>query len=286
MNGILLVDKPVDWTSFDVVNYVRRMVRDITRKKHEQRGFCTEMQHGGSASNGASRTNGTVKRVAQATDAVMRSEPIGADSSAVRQDWRCKCRVKVGHTGTLDPAATGLLVLCVGKYTKKVPELIKMDKTYEVELTLGKTSSTGDREGELTEVSGSSPSLDEVNDVIGKFVGEIEQIPPVFSAIKINGKRAYELARAGKPVVMALRKVTIYSIENVNYSYPKVTFTARVGSGTYIRSLAEDIGRELGVGAYMSDLRRTSVGDASITQAYSVSDITTEVLQKTLAATE
>lgn len=230
MNGILLVDKPVDWTSFDVVNYVRRMVATIEGKKPKH--------------------------------------------------------VKVGHTGTLDPAATGLLVLCVGKYTKKVPELIKMDKTYEVELTLGKTSTTGDREGDLTEVSGIVPVQEEVKDAISKFIGEIEQIPPAFSAIKINGQRAYELARAGKVVVMAPRKVIIYAIENIKYSYPKVTFTARVGSGTYIRSLAEDIGQELGVGAYMSDLRRTSVGDATIEQAYSVSDITTEVLQKTLAATE
>lgn len=230
MNGILLVDKPVNWTSFDVVNYVRRMVAGIEGKKPKH--------------------------------------------------------VKVGHTGTLDPAATGLLVLCVGKYTKKVPELIKMDKTYDVELTLGKTSTTGDREGELTEVSSSMPSLEEVRDAICKFIGEIEQTPPAFSAIKINGKRAYELARAGKPAVMAPRKVTIYSIENINYSYPNVTFTARVGSGTYIRSLAEDIGRGLGVGAYMSNLRRTSIGDVGLEQAYSVSDITQEILQKTLAATE
>lgn len=230
MNGILLVDKPVDWTSFDVVNYVRRMIASIEGKKPKH--------------------------------------------------------VKVGHTGTLDPAATGLLVLCVGKYTKKVPELIKMDKTYEVELTLGKTSTTGDREGDLTEISINVPGIEQINQAVEKFIGEIEQIPPAYSAIKINGRRAYELARAGEKVVMAPRKVTIYSIKNIDYSYPKVTFTSRVGSGTYIRSLAEDIGRELGVGAYMSDLRRTSIGDATISQAYSVSDINEEVLQKTLAATE
>jgi tRNA pseudouridine55 synthase len=230
MNGILLVDKPVDWTSFDVVNYVRRMVAQIEGKKPRN--------------------------------------------------------VKVGHTGTLDPAATGLLVLCVGKYTKRVPELIKQDKTYEVELVLGKTSTTGDREGEISEVSSDVPDSTQIDLALPKFVGDIEQTPPIYSAIKINGKRAYELARAGQEVVMQPRKVTIYSIENIEYNYPKVRFTAKVGSGTYIRSLAEDIGRELGVGAYMSNLRRTSVGDANLSQAYSVSDITDELLQKILAATE
>ena len=230
MNGFLLIDKPVNWTSFDVVNYVRRMVAQIEGKKPRN--------------------------------------------------------VKVGHTGTLDPAATGLLVLCVGKYTKRVPELIKQDKTYEVELELGKTSTTGDREGEISEISSDIPSLQQVIGAAEKFVGDIEQTPPIYSAIKINGKRAYELARAGKEVVMQPRKVTIYSIEGVEYDYPKVRFTAKVGSGTYIRSLAEDIGRELGVGAYMSDLQRTSIGDATLTQAYSVSDITDELLQKILAATE
>ena len=235
MEGILLVDKPVDWTSFDVVNYVRRMVADIEGKKPRN--------------------------------------------------------VKVGHTGTLDPAATGLLVLCVGKYTKKVPQLIKQDKTYEVELTLGKTSTTGDKKGVITDWGLETedriiPETQEVQEAIRSFVGEIEQTPPIYSAIKINGKRAYELARAGKPVVMQPRKVTIYSIENTEYDYPKIKFEAKVGSGTYIRSLAEDIGRELGVGAYMSDLRRTSVGDATLAQAYSVSDITKELLQKILATTE
>jgi tRNA pseudouridine55 synthase len=282
MDGIVLVDKPEDWTSFDVVAKVRGMVRDMTRKNHESRGFCTEMQGSGSASNRASRTSGTVERVAQATDASMRSEPISADSSAVRQDWRCKCRVKVGHTGTLDPAATGLLVLCVGRFTKKVPELIKQDKTYEVELTLGKSSTTGDREGEITAISNKIPEMSEVSGVLQEFVGETEQTPPIFSAIKVNGKRAYDLARSGKEVVLQPRKINIHKIEDVSYAYPKVTFTCRVGSGTYIRSLAVDVGSKLGTGAYMSNLRRTSIGDADIAEAYLVTEITPELLQKIL----
>jgi tRNA pseudouridine55 synthase len=283
MEGIFLVDKPEGWTSFDVVAKVRGMVRDITRKSHEARGFCIETQGSGSASNGASRTYGTVERVAQATDASVRSKPISADSSAVRQDWRCKCRVKVGHTGTLDPAATGLLMICVGKATKKVPELIKQDKTYEVELNLGKSSDTGDKEGEIVEVSAEIPDSESVTKAINSFVGEIEQVPPVYSAIKIDGKRAYDLARAGKEVVMAPRKVTIYSIDNIIYEYPKVKFLCRVGSGTYIRSLASDIGEKLGVGAYMSDLRRTSIGEHSIDKSYGISDITPDLLVKLLA---
>lgn len=285
MEGVLYVDKPAGWTSFDVVNYIRRMVRDITRANHESRGFCIEMQGSGSASNGASRTSGTVKRVAQATDASMRSKPISADSSAVRQDWRCKCRVKVGHTGTLDPAATGLLVICVGKkYTSKVPSLIKQDKTYEVEMILGKVSTTADVEGEITDISDRKPTTQEVLEAINSFVGEIEQIPPAYSAVKIGGKRAYDLARAGKIFEIKPRKVKIYSIHKIQYNYPKISFETRVGSGTYIRSLSVDIGEKLGTGAYMSALKRTSIGEVSITQAVGPKTLTPENLQKNLAS--
>ena len=230
MEGIILVDKPEGWTSFDVCNYVRRMVATIEGKKPRN--------------------------------------------------------VKVGHTGTLDPAATGLLMLCVGKATKQVPDLIKQDKSYEVELTLGKTSTTGDREGLIEDwglkIGDKEPNLDNVVSCLDSFVGEIEQVPPIYSAIKINGKRAYDLARSGQEVVMKPRKVTIYSIDSVVYDYPKVKFTSRVGSGTYIRSLAVDVGAKLDTGAYMSNLRRTSIGDYSIEQAYAISDINSELLQKIL----
>lgn len=193
--------------------------------------------------------------------------------------------VKVGHTGTLDPAATGLLLLCVGKnYTKKVPELIKQDKTYEVELTLGKTSTTGDKEGEIVRTSSNKPTENEINTVVSSFVGEINQTPPIFSAIKIDGKRAYDLARAGKDVEMKARRVVIHSINDVDYNYPIVSFKTRVGSGTYIRSLASDIGEKLATGAYMSNLRRTSIGDVNIGQAYKIKEITAEVLEKMLAS--
>lgn len=176
-------------------------------------------------------------------------------------------RVKVGHTGTLDPMATGLLVILVGSYTKRATELTKLDKTYEVTMKLGEVSTTGDQEGEKTVVSDSQPSKEQIDTALQKFTGQLMQTPPVFSAMKIDGKRAYELARAGKEVKLEARPVTIYTSELTDYQYPYVRFTSHVGSGTYIRSLVEDLGRELATGAYMSDLRRTTVGPFSLADA-------------------
>lgn len=222
MDGILLIDKPSGWTSFDVVAKVRGIIRKETGQK----------------------------------------------------------KPKVGHTGTLDPLATGLLVLVVGKYTKKVPELSKADKVYEVTMRLGQTSTTGDEEGEKTAVSESQPSKAEVLAALNSFLGDIEQIPPAHSAIKINGQRAYKLARAGKEVKIEPRPVTIYEINPDHkldkksargrtlskewYGYPEVRFTVKVSSGTYIRTLVEDVGTKSGTGAYMSGLRRVSVGKFSL----------------------
>jgi tRNA pseudouridine55 synthase len=185
-------------------------------------------------------------------------------------------KIKIGHTGTLDPTATGLLVLVLGKYTKRAGEFSKLDKTYEAELTLGQTSTTGDREGELTQKSTRRPNLEEVQKVLNKFVGEISQIPPQYSAIKIGGQRAYKAARAGKTVEIEPRKVKIYEIRGVKYAYPKINFTVKVSSGTYIRSLAEDIGQKLGTGAYLSALRRTGVGKFSIAGANQIDEFKTD----------
>ena len=176
-------------------------------------------------------------------------------------------KVKVGHTGTLDPMATGLLVLVVGSATKRAQQFSKLDKTYEAGLTLGATSDTGDSEGEKHKVSSKKPSPNEVTAVLNKFKGKTSQTPPVYSAVKVGGQRAYKLARAGKKVEISPRDVNIYEIQNTKYKSPKLHFTARVSSGTYIRSLAADIGRQLGTGAYLSSLRRTSVGEFSIDQA-------------------
>ena len=229
MNGILLVDKPKDWTSFDVVG----KVRSIITKSPE--------------------LNATGKK-----------------------------RFPVGHTGTLDPQATGLLVLLLGNYTKKAPQLTKLDKTYEVTMKLGEISTTGDEEGEKTKTSDKQPTKEEIEEALQKFTGEIMQTPPAYSAIKVNGQRAYKLARAGKTVEIEPRKVTIYKSELQSYDYPFVKFTAEVSSGTYIRSLVEDLGKTLGTGAYMSDLNRTKIGHFDIADALCVNDLCEARLKQTL----
>jgi len=176
-------------------------------------------------------------------------------------------KVKVGHTGTLDPFATGLLILLAGKATKKAPELTKLDKVYEATIRLGATSSTGDPEGEIT-IKDKKPEIsrEKIIETLAQFVGEIEQTPPAFSAIKINGQRAYKLARAGKAVEIPKRKVTIYELELLDYASPFLKIRTHVSSGTYIRTLAEDIGEALGCGAYTTELRRTKIADYDIAE--------------------
>jgi len=139
-------------------------------------------------------------------------------------------------------------------------------------MKLGETSTTGDEEGEKTAVSDTVPTREAVLEALDAFQGQIMQIPPAFSAMKINGQRAYKLAREGKAVELEARPVQIYKNELTSYEYPLVKFTSEVGSGTYIRSLVEDLGKTLGTGAYMSDLRRTKVGQFDITGAHQVND--------------
>jgi tRNA pseudouridine55 synthase len=182
-------------------------------------------------------------------------------------------RVKIGHTGTLDPMATGLLVLVVGSYTKRAGEFSKLDKVYQAEITLGATSTTGDKEGEITKVSDKQPEKAALEAVLAQFKGEILQKPHKYSAVKIDGQRAYKAARAGKTVEIEPRKVTIYELTDVTYDYPIVKLTAKVSSGTYIRSLAEDIGEALGTGAYLSALRRTQVGEHKVQNARVLQDL-------------
>lgn len=181
-------------------------------------------------------------------------------------------KVKVGHTGTLDPFATGLLILCIGKETKNAMSYTKLDKVYEATVRLGQTSTTGDPEGEVTDVSDRQPMQEEISIVLGKFTGEITQRPPIFSAIKIGGRRAYDLARQGKEVEIPERKVMIYSLELVDYAYPEIKIRTHVSSGTYIRSLAQDIGDMLGTGAYCTQLRRTKVADWDVQDAQTLTD--------------
>lgn len=181
-------------------------------------------------------------------------------------------KVKVGHTGTLDPFATGLMIIVTGKKCREAETFTKLDKWYEAEIILGKNSSTGDPEGEITDVSDHEPSLEEVHKVISQFVGKIEQTPPIFSAIKINGERAYKLAREGKQVEIPKRVIEIYSLELLAYEYPKLKIRTHVSSGTYIRTLAVDIGEKLGTGAYCESLRRTKIANYSIDQAKTLAD--------------
>lgn len=174
-------------------------------------------------------------------------------------------KVKVGHTGTLDPFATGLLILMAGKATKKAMEFTKLDKVYEATIRLGATSSTSDPEGEIVVKNTTVEySRAEIETVLRRFIGEIQQTPPAFSAIKVNGQRAYKLARAGKEVEMPSRIVEVYSIDIVDYSAPYLKIRAHVSSGTYIRTLAEDIGKALGCGAYCTELRRTKIANYDI----------------------
>lgn len=220
MDGILLIDKPSTWSSFDVVAKVRGILKRETGKK-----------------------------------------------------------IKVGHTGTLDPLATGLMIIVVGSYCKRAQEFSKLDKTYEVTMKLGETSVTGDEEGEKTYVSDMQPREDQIKEALKEFVGDTMQVPPIFSAIKVDGKRAYKSAREGKAVTIEPRPIHISDITLTNYEYPYVKFTANVGSGTYIRSLVQDIGEKLGTGAYMPDLRRTVVGKFLIKDAISLEDINVERIE-------
>ena len=182
-----------------------------------------------------------------------------------------KKKVKVGHTGTLDPFATGLLILMVGKGTKRCQEFLRHDKEYIANVRLGKTSTTGDPEGEIIEKEGYNvPSEAEISNVVKSFIGEIEQRVPAYSAVKINGQRAYNLARKGKEVEMPVKRVHIYNIEILSYEWPNLQIRCEVSAGTYIRQLGMDIGDKLGTGAYLTELRRMKIDKYSVEKAYKI----------------
>ena len=182
-------------------------------------------------------------------------------------------KIKVGHTGTLDPFATGLLILLSGKATKLSNQFLKLDKWYEATLCLGKISTTGDPEGAITEVNvDRQPSYSDIEKILPDFLGNIKQTVPIFSAVKINGKRAYQLARQGQKVEMPTREIEIYELEVLSYHFPELVIRTHVSSGTYIRTLGEDIGQALGVGAYLTALRRTKVGNFDLNNAKKLTD--------------
>ncbi|MDF2933489.1 MAG: truB [Chryseobacterium sp.] len=183
-------------------------------------------------------------------------------------------KFKIGHAGTLDPRATGLLIVCTGKFTKKIPEIQDAPKEYWTEIKVGAQTESYDTEKpEILQQDISNITETNVKEALEKFLGEIEQTPPIFSAIKIDGKRAYDMARAGQEIEMKSRKTTITYIKDVKINFPLVSFTVGCSKGTYIRSLAHDIGQELGVGAYLTQLRRTKIGD------YNVEHATTDFLE-------
>lgn len=189
---------------------------------------------------------------------------------------------KVGHTGTLDPMATGVLPVCIGNATKAADMLTLSDKAYVAELVLGKTTDTQDAEGNVLTECEVSCTEEEIREAVKSFEGEIEQIPPMYSAVKQNGKKLYELARKGIEVERKSRKVTINSIDVLNVNGTHVTIDVSCSKGTYIRTLCEDIGKKLNAGAYMNTLRRTKTGCFSINKSHTLEEIEKEGVEKFL----
>lgn len=176
-------------------------------------------------------------------------------------------KVKIGHAGTLDPLATGVLILCTGKATKRIEEFQGQTKEYTATLQLGATTASYDMEHEVNALFPAEHITRElINDTLPQFIGDIEQIPPTYSAVKVNGDRAYELRRAGEEVKLKPKHIHIDEIEVVDFDVEKMQLSLRVvcGKGTYIRALARDLGRALNSGAYLTALRRTRVGDFTI----------------------
>ena len=204
MSGLLVVDKPLGWSSMDVV----RKVRDAA-------GF-----------------------------------------------------VKTGHGGTLDPLATGVVICCIGSATKAVETLMGMPKVYDTKIDLSAFTKTDDAEADREEVEVETPPTeDEVRAALATFVGEIQQVPPLYSAVHVDGKRAYTLARKGEDVELEPRTVRIDAIDLLEYAWPHLRVEVRCGKGVYVRSLARDLGKALGTGGYLSGLRRTAVGPYTVEEA-------------------
>jgi len=203
-------------------------------------------------------------------------KPLGWSSAKVcNVVRRLSGGAKVGHAGTLDPLATGVLVVCLGKATKRIPGFMDASKEYLASVDLSAFSSTDDAEGERTAVEVSSPpSRAAIELVLGsRFIGEIEQAPPRYSAVKIDGQRAYKMARAGEEFQTRAKVVRIDSIEVEGYDWPGLELKIECGKGTYIRSLARDLGEALGTGGMLSGLVRTRVGEFRLEDARSVEDL-------------
>lgn len=207
---VLLIDKPLDWTSFDVVNKIRWNIRKAYNLK----------------------------------------------------------KIKVGHAGTLDPKATGLLIVCTGKMTKQIDQIQAESKVYTGTIKLGATTPTYDTESEEDQTFPIDHLTEEIiHQTTQQFIGKIEQFPPAHSAVKVDGKRLYELARAGKEVELKARQISIYDFKITQINLPFIDFEVHCGKGTYIRSLAHDFGKALNSGGYLTVLRRTKIGEFDIENA-------------------
>lgn len=209
---------------------------------------------------------------------ILIDKPVGPTShDIVHQLRKITGEKKIGHAGTLDPFASGLLIAAIGRQaTREIDKFVKLDKEYVATLHLGLVSSTFDPEGEIKKWSGDikEKSIEEVKKSLQDFIGEQEQIPPMFSAKKIAGQRLYELARKGKTIDRQPARINIYEIELLKYEWPILEIRIRCSTGTYIRALANDIGLSLGCGAYLENLKRTSIGSHVIAKAVDIKDLT------------
>jgi tRNA pseudouridine55 synthase len=208
------------------------------------------------------------------------NKPSGMSS---RQAVDCVKRLvkpaKVGHAGTLDPLASGALVVCIGKATRLIEFVQRMPKRYVATFLLARTSPTEDIEGEISEIVGAPiPSREQIERACANFVGTIQQRPPAFSALKVAGKRAYELARRGHAVELEPRSITVHGLQLVEYEYPRLVLDVQCSAGTYVRSLGRDLAESLGTGAVMSELVRTEIGPFHVERAMNPRDMTMSTL--------
>ncbi len=187
-------------------------------------------------------------------------------------------KIKVGHAGTLDPLATGLLIICTGKFTKQIESFQGLDKVYTGSMYIGATTPSFDKETEVNKTFDTSlVNRDILEQATKKFIGEIDQTPPVFSAVKVDGKRAFEYARKENDIKLKSRKITINNFKLLDYELPEINFLVECSKGTYIRSLVNDFGKVINNGAYMSGLRRTHIGDYSVSDAFQIEDLKTMI---------
>ncbi len=200
-------------------------------------------------------------------------KPKGLTSSRVVERIKKRFKVKAGHTGTLDPLATGLLIVLTGKRTKSASSFLKLDKAYEVKAILGVKTDTFDADGRVLRQSDKEVTKEELEEVLKEFRGEIWQTPPPFSAKKLAGQKAYELARKGVAVDIPPKKVSVYSLQLKEFQFPYFTIACEVSSGFYVRSLVHDIGEKLGIGATVVEVRRTRVGSYHVGQARPLEEI-------------